>query len=104
MTKDQKQQQWAPGDVVVLLGLPKQIKTPHGEKMGPKIAKLVRRLDDGRWFVRLFQVSPFRHSLNRHAHFAPQGRVVDHQSIERRATGRELALGCVIAFEITRAA
>jgi hypothetical protein len=88
-----------PGDVVVLRGLRVAVKgSPNAQKHGPKIGRLVRAVADGRWFVKLYQPSPFRTREN----YARLGRLVDLENIDRLATQRERTIGAVIALEAVR--
>lgn len=86
-----------PGDVVVLRHITKKPgeDPARREYGGPKLGKLVRVVGDGRWFVRLYQASPFRMREN----YCRRGRLIDASSIDRLATPRERTLGAVVALE-----
>ncbi|HZC30178.1 MAG TPA: hypothetical protein VE261_01590 [Gaiellaceae bacterium] len=88
-----------PGDVVVLRGLTRRAGATEGtDPGGPKLGKLVRIVGDGRWFVQLYQASPFRTREN----YCRRARLVYSESIDRLATPRERTLGAVISIEAVR--
>lgn len=76
---------FAVGDVVVLQGLPVEVRRPDGDKLPPRVGRITKIIGDGgEFYVRL--------SIGR-GHYTPYPRRVAVANVVRKAFPREIVLG-----------
>lgn len=93
MKAPKEQQQYRPGDVVILTQLATDARWPSGAPAGIRIGKIRCLLEDGRFRVALRVGNMGMRSGG--CRFAPVSRTVEARNVVRLASRREMAVGAV---------
>lgn len=93
MSKENEQQQYRAGDVVILTQLADDARWPSGAHGGVRIGKIRGLLEDGRFRVALRVGNMGMRSSG--CRFARVSRTVEARNVVRLASRREMAIGAV---------